>query len=406
MPDSTEDRQSEPGAAAGMIGLLVASLVVTIGTFWAFERAAPDFTVFYTAWRLVLEGRGSEIYHASPDRYLYAPGFAWLLAWLAWLPRSAALAIWCFAKAAVVGYVVREFQPERRWGIASMGIAAWGVALLARPLLIDFQYGQVNILILGACCWALLGHCRRDESDAWDFVRWFILATAAVAKIFPLPLLAVPWIACGSASRGKLKLERAGLIAGLLVTLAAPVATLGLQGTCSLLLAWRDALVSRGLPFESHNQSFSALLHRWFSGELVHIVALGMNPIRMGWELLSESTLRLLSLAWIFVAAGALLAWIMRPGQVGARRWVAISVALLILPSHLVWKPYFVMFLPLGVLIAGNIRGSAWRWGLLVAAFAAMNLSGFDLLGAEWGARFEAASSMLWAGLGYLFLVG
>ena len=71
--------------------------------FSKIEHGAPDFTVFYTAWHLVLEGRGAEIYRESPDRFLYAPGFAWLLSPLAWLPRSAALAIWCFAKAAVAG---------------------------------------------------------------------------------------------------------------------------------------------------------------------------------------------------------------------------------------------------------------------------------------------------------------
>lgn len=399
---------------SGLLGLLVASLVVTIGTFWAFEKNAPDFTVFYTAWKLVADGRGAEIYGNSPDRFLYAPGFAWLLSPLGWLPRSAALAIWCFAKAAVVGFIVREFQPLRRAHdiapIVSAGLGAWGVALLARPLLIDFQYGQVNTLILGVCCWALLGHFSKGEGGAWDFVRWFVLGFAAIAKVFPLPLLVVPWFVAASIPRSRLRAERAGMVAGIVVTLAIPVVSLGVPGAWALLVEWRGALISRGLPFESHNQSFSALLHRWLSGELVHVVSLGMEPVRMGWNLLSGQTLRLLSLAWVAISAGALLTWLTIAKRPEPRRWVAVTAAILILPSHLVWKPYFVMFLPVGVLLAGEamegIQASWRKYVLFAVSFAAMNLVGFDLLGADWGARIEAASSMLWAGFAYLYLMG
>jgi hypothetical protein len=390
----------------GVIGLLLAALIVTLGTSWAFARGAPDFNVFYAAWKLVLEGRGADIYRDSPDRFLYAPGFAWLLAPLAAFPRELVLALWCFAKAGVVGFVIREFQPSsgRRLSIASLGMAAWGVALVARPLLIDFQYGQVNTLILGACAWALLGHWNRGNSRAGDFIRWFVLAVAAVTKVFPLPLLIVPWIACAGIAPAKLRRERIGLIAGLLVMLLLPAVSVGVQGLVPLMLGWRDALVSRGLPLESHNQGFGAFAYRWFSGQPVHIVALGMEYVTLGKALLSESTLRLLSYAWMMFSGGALLTWFfIKADRVSPLRWIAVVVAMLILPSHLVWKPYFVMFLPVAVLAATAVgRKSPARLVLLACGFAAMNLSGFDLLGAEWGARAEAASVMLWAGLAYL----
>lgn len=379
-----------------------------MGTLWAFERGAPDFSVFLSAWRLVLEGKGATIYayQATPDRFLYAPGFAWLLSPLAILPRSVALALWCFAKAAVVGYLVREFQPARRAGtapLATLGLAAWGVALVARPVLIDFQYGQVNLLILGACVWALLGHFRRgDPASAWDLIRWTVLAMAAMAKVFPLPLLVVPWLATATP---KVWRERSGTIVGLALVLAAPLLTQGWDGNLELLARWRDALILRGLPFESHNQSFSALLHRWFSGEPVHVVALGMHPIQMGWSLLSTTVIGLLSLAWIAIAAGVLLAWLLVVRRPSALVWVAVAVALLILPSHLVWKPYFVMFLPVAILVAARTQRSDGEWTALVVAFAAMNLSGFDLVGAAWGARLESASVMLWSALAYLALL-
>jgi hypothetical protein len=401
------DDSPDWAAPVGMLGLLIASLVVTVGTFWAFERGAPDFSVFYGAWRLVLEGRGAEVYHGTTDRFLYAPGFAWLLAPLGLLPRSAALALWCFLKAGIVGYLVREFQPLRRRGLASLGLAAWGTVLVARPLLIDFQYGQVNVVILGICCWALLGHFRRGEGDWGDALRWFVLAIAAVAKLFPLPLLAVPWVVSGPVPRSRLRWERMGLILGVLSILALPAVSVGISGMLELLAQWREALISRGLPFESHNQSFSAWLHRWLSGEPVHVVALGPQSIRMGAAWLSESALHLLSLAWMFVSGGFLVAWLLSGSRRAPLPWIAVMVALLILPSHLVWKPYFVFFLPLAALISGAaFRESARRSDLrtvgLVVAFVCMNLLGFDVLGPKWGARFEAGSSMLWAALIYL----
>jgi hypothetical protein len=127
--------------------LALASLVTAVGTLWAFQKGASDFSVFLAAGKLVLTGQGMDIYARSPDRFLYAPGFAWLMAPLAFLPRELALALWCFAKAAVVGGVIARGLRVRAGQIA---LAAWAVVLLARPVLIDFQYGQVNLFILGA----------------------------------------------------------------------------------------------------------------------------------------------------------------------------------------------------------------------------------------------------------------
>ena len=148
-----------------MIGLLVASLVVTIGTVWAFERNAPDFAVFYSAWKLVLSRSGAAPRSTTSPLTGFSLRAGVCVAALAAGVAAASGGAWrsgVLPRRAVVGFVVREFQPARpvQGTIASLGMAAWGVALVARPLLIDFQYGQVNTLILGACCWALLGHFR------------------------------------------------------------------------------------------------------------------------------------------------------------------------------------------------------------------------------------------------------
>ena len=83
---------------------------------------------------------------------------------------------------------------------------------------------------------------------------------------------------------------------------------------------------------------------------------------------------------------------------------IAVSLAALILPSHLVWKPYFVMALPLAMIAAARAR-TFERAAFLVVLFALINLTGFDFVGSAWGARFEAASLFLWAELALIGFV-
>ena len=288
-------------------GLMVASLIVTLGTFWAYDRGANDFTVFYAAWKLVLHGSAMDIYRATPDRFLYAPGFAWLFAPLAWLPRNVSLALWCLAKVALIGWMLREFSkpllpqnlgPAIAWPgqcdressaserVFSAGLVAWGVLLIARPVLIDFQYGQVNLLILGACVWALVRHADIAESPCRDFIGWFVLAVAAVGKLFPIPLMAVPFFVNSYGgtrlSRKKLRIERAGLLAGVVVTLLIPLCFVGFDGWLSLMQQWKQALIDRGFPLESHNQSFGAFLQHYTSGKKTEIIAQHRRELSLG----------------------------------------------------------------------------------------------------------------------------
>lgn len=387
------------------LGLLAAGIVVSFGTLWAFQRGAHDFSVFYQAWKLVISGHADEIYRNSPDRFLYAPGFAWLLAPLALLPREGTLALWCFAKAAVIGLMIRGL------GVAlprlslheRLGVAAWGFALLARPFLIDFQYGQVNTLILAACLWGLLNHVRNDShsSRPWtDYLSWFALALAAITKLIALPLFLVPFLVTSGISIQKIRRERIGLLAGTGLILALPFLA-GKSAGVDAYLAWRDALVSKGFPLESHNQSFAAFLHHAFSGDSIHVIAWGAErSLVLGRTLLSPSTLHSLSLAWTFSVMGLLLGWLLHSSKKPASVWISVLVGLLILPSHLVWKPYFVFGLPSAVLLMSRWRESLLAIGLL---FFAVDLSGFDFLGHETGAWMEALSILLWA---HLFLLG
>jgi hypothetical protein len=396
--------------ALAWISLVFTGLVVAVGTSWAFQRGGQDFGVFHHAWRLVLEGRGAEIYTNSPDRFLYAPGFAWLLSPLGYFPRDLGLAVWCFGKAAIVGFVVREVGRRLNVdGISGLAIGSMGVALLARPILIDFQYGQVNILILGACLWAVLTHFHRAEATVWDGLPWFVLGLLAIAKVFALPLLAIPWL-LPAVSRRKLAIERIGVALGLAVTIFVPAWTLGLEGNEALLRSWIDALQAKGLPLETHNQSFAAAVIRVFSGETTHVIFKGPENVSLGWAFLSPMQLKLVSLAWTFTWLGVIAAWLLAaPAKWPALSWISILIALLILPAHLVWKPYFIMGLPIAILCVRHAinEWSDGRWLYLVmlgVLFFGINFSGFDFLPDDFAAHLEGASLLLWMHLGLLAL--
>ncbi|HUP58515.1 MAG TPA: glycosyltransferase family 87 protein [Bdellovibrionota bacterium] len=393
---SRPDRPIIPRELA-ILALATSAVLTAVGTAWAFQRGGRDFDVFFHACSLVLSGKGSMVYASSPDRFLYAPGFAWIFSPLALLPRDFALALWCFAKAGAIGWMIRSlgrFLLPAAHRMDSMGAAALGLILVARPVLIDFEYGQVNVFIVAACVWALLSLFEEERGERETLAAWAVLAFAAVAKVFPLPLLAVPFLV-GGMPRQKLKAARTGALAGFFAMILVPALGPGLGGLPPLYAGWKSALLSKGLPLESHNQSFIAFLHHYFSGRPTHVISQGWVPLRFGMPVFESSQLTLLSLSWTASTAGLLLAWLLR-GPAGApARWASVFVALLVLPSHLVWKPYFVTAFPLAAWHVS--RQSAWP--LLAAVFVAVNLTGFDFVGHGVAARLEAASILLFAQL-------
>jgi len=402
-----------------VFSLFVTGIIVAIGTFWAFQRGGHDFDVFYATWRFVIEGRALELYSdATPDRFLYAPGFAWVFSVIGLLPRDLALAVWCLGKAAVIGYVIREFGlrlsansflPRDR--VVMLGFAAWGVLLFSRPVLIDFQYGQVNVFILGACVWALFGRFDKNVRPWLTGARWFVLALLAVTKLFPGPLLLVPFLATTGFSRKQIWIERAGVFLGACLILVIPAVSLGFSGAIELLWNWKDMLLQKGLPLETHNQSFTAFLMHYFSGEAAPVIAQGGSRIEFGTALLSMGAIRAMSLIWMVSALGALLVLIRRGKVMPPLTWVGVLVGAIILPSHLIWKPYFVFAIPVAILGAHRLVGAVGRyknpsaWAALALLFAAVNLSGFDFVGHHWGARFEAAALLFWAELVLIAIV-
>ncbi|MFZ9594515.1 MAG: glycosyltransferase family 87 protein [Bdellovibrionia bacterium] len=433
-------------------GFLVCSGILALGIAQAYWRGAPDFSVFYQAGRLVLEGRGLEIYRVSPDRFLYGPGFAWLFSPIAVFPRPWALALWCAAKVMVcvgmawgLGQAYQRKSPLRDGGVF-WGLLFWSCVFIARPLLIDFYYGQVNLMVLGACVWALLRHHEDHEGhlghpghpghEEWvigsarssslgalsgassqisahpswsgeskaplqesikDGLSFTLLTWAALSKLFPLPLLLLPWLPFQRVSSRKRRSEQLGIVLGVFSLLGVLQFSVGWEGLFSLLMQWKEALLLKGLPLESHNQSFTALLYHYFSGQPTPVIAEGGRLFTLGWQSLSQAQIQAISGVWTLTWMALILGWLCAHSRVEHLRWMAILIGLLILPSYLIWKPYFVMTLPLAIFILHwSVLKRSLGLGLAwVVLFFVFNLSGFDFVGHQAATYLESASVLL-----------
>ncbi|MBI2711643.1 MAG: DUF2029 domain-containing protein [Bdellovibrio sp.] len=379
--------------------ILLLLSVLGVGIFWSFQRGGRDFAVFFEAGRLVSIGEGASIYQKGPDRFLYSPGFAWFFSLFSRLPFPTALSVWTVLK--VAGLILLAKKLAEPWmgrgkELGWLGTLI-GILVLSKPLLIDFEYGQVNLLILASIVWALSN--RKELGSAWSgaLLSWTVFSFLAFAKVFPLPLLLTPFLVSKGVSRSRLWAERVGIGVGFLLSFGIPVLSSGFSGTLLLIQNWGDALLSKGMPLESHNQSFSALLFHYLSGIPTFARSEGPEPLALGASFLNSHQIALLSAAWGCMVFGWGLSWLRSGSWRDPAQWIALSAAFLILPSHLVWKTYFVMSIPVGVFLVHHCLRTRDKMSvfLLAIVFLGINFSGFDWLGHPWGAYLEAASLFL-----------
>ena len=127
-----------------------------------------------------------------------------------------------------------------------------------------------------------------------------------------------------------------------------------------------------------------------------------------GFALLSPVLIRGLSIGWMVATIFFLVCWLIASRFKPPLNWIAVATALVIVPSHLIWKPYFIMGLPAAILVLNHCAKAdfAWKQALIcVLLFCAINLTGFDVVGHAAGARFEAAATLLWAHLVMVIIV-
>ena len=196
--------------------LILVGLIVPFvwGSYQGIIRGGHDFSVFYQSWELVLGGRGADIYRVSPDRFLYAPSFAWLLSPFALFPKNYAFLFWSALKFIFILFALLDFHrlmERTHKTILPLWITFAGILWVARPVLIDIEYGQVNLFIVAVSLSALCGHFEEKSHTCKDLIRWVLLGSFAVAKIFALPLLVIPWIVTRSIPKKKLMVERSAI---------------------------------------------------------------------------------------------------------------------------------------------------------------------------------------------------
>lgn len=382
-------------------GILSTTLISWVGLTLAQSRGGADLKVFYQAWKWVWTSQSSEIYLKNPDRFLYAPGFAWLFSPLASIPFENLLLVWCgikiLALAAIAFCLCRQLKNS---GSHFWGLGAWGTLLVVRPVMIDFQYGQVNLLILAAATWAILGW-RENRHPIHAGASWATLAVMAASKLYPLPLLALPWIAPAAQKQNR-SAEKLGAIAGLLGIALLPFVFVSARDALTLYQGWLDAVRSKGVPTEVHNQSFISVLMHFFSGKLTYAHQMG-GPLKdFHLFTLSHTVLQTMGSAWTFCTLGLSFVWMARGAKKNSLLWGSVLIALCIVPSHLIWKPYFVMGMPCAV-IAMVVAIEDWSLGrpldrifVVGLAFILLNLTSFDIVG--------VTASVLLEALGCLFL--
>src|SRR5262245_37032042 len=181
-------------------GLAFALLFLWIGMAQRGEFWRSDFSMFYTAWTMVLDGQGGRLYdldlqldyqhdvvpEGGPERGLlpfnYPPPTAVPACLLALLPRSAAFYTWAAAQLGLLLLVVRQFLSLMKEYPAEQR-ALMVATLLAFPaVLVSFQLGQLSLLVL-ACLTGMAIALERDRPLV--AAACFVLATIK-------PQLAVP----------------------------------------------------------------------------------------------------------------------------------------------------------------------------------------------------------------------
>lgn len=372
-------------------------LFLSVGLFFygiirSFKGGGEDFRVFHHAAELVAQGKGLEIYADSPDRYLYAPGFAWLLAPVGMLPFTLGLVLWSGLKTFAFISMVRSLSSR-----FSLLAALLGTLFFVRPLLTELKYGQVNLLIVTAFVFAIDEFLKPSPQHRRLFFSWLIYAVAAVAKLFPAVLIWIPFLPMGD-RRSKYLSARLGVCAGAVLLFFIPFLTEGLSGGMNLYFLWRDALLAKGFPTETHNQSFLAFLVHTFTDEGFFSLMRGPTKFDYSWFSVPKSVLYVLGMVWSVAVGGFIFLgsfWFTRTRDV---RLACVLIALTVLPSHLVWKPYFVFMIPLAIACFSHALATQNRRALQVLGFGVLlvNLTSFDFVGRAMAARLEAHALLLW----------
>jgi hypothetical protein len=172
------------------------------------QKGDPDFTVYYTAGKIIREGRSAQLYQAAtqekvqwefatdgglrhgPLPYIHPPFEALVFLPLTFLPYGQAFALWDLLNLAMLVAIALLLRPALA-ALRQVPLWEWVLSLLAFfPVFVNFLQGQDAILLLLV---VILGF-RALDRDA-DFIAgcWFGLGVCKYHLTVPLVLILAVW---------------------------------------------------------------------------------------------------------------------------------------------------------------------------------------------------------------------
>lgn len=331
---------------------------------------APDFKVFYTAGTFALT-EPLKIYRESPDQFLYPP-----IATLLFAPLSA-LAPWEYARWLWYGlsiFIVYLIAKRSIWHTLA-------TIILARYFIINFRYGQVNILILGLMILAAALLQQRRGSLAG-----VIIAINSALKIFPG--VQVIQLILARNYRGLATVVATGLI-----LLALPFVFLESALALELYRDFFSAIALKGVPSHSHNQSLLAFIARFLHWENFYAF-----PVDYAWWRLTIVPFGYLRLSAFIIGASLCVLFFHKAVKRGLPDDLLSATMLsIIFLSHIVWKPYFALLLPV---VAQVLQGKGkFHWFFFAGFICFGPLLSADIYGFKISAWMDGACTHLFAAL-------
>jgi hypothetical protein len=333
----------------------------------AARHAMPDFEVY---WRAGERAAAAQPLYRIDDghyQFKYFPAFAVLAMPLGALPIEVARATWFAASCAALCLILTlsvSLLPDRRKPV--WVLIALTVVVMAKFFARELMLGQVNYFFLAASVAALLALAHRRDAAAG--------ALGALAVILkPYGVVLIPWML----AHRRVRLAGAAA-AGTAAALLAPAIVYGAWGNVSLHQAWWHTVVTTTAPnlLGPDNASWLAMYARLFG--------VG-NP---AWAM------TLVTLAAVVIA----FAWMWRArGDVPAPHALEGAMLLTLVPliSPQGWDYGLLVSAP-AIMLVINYHAELprlLRW-LSVAAFVAIGLSIYDVLGRENYLRFMNASGV------------
>ncbi len=328
-----------------------------------FRLDSPDFKVFHVAAKHALY-QPENLYKVSPDRYLYPPVTALLLAPFGFSEN------WKFHQLSwhVLLFFLIWFFSKQSWAFF------WSAVILNRYFAINFGYGQINPLVLFLVFITSL--TLKQKQSHLAAVSWPL---ASILKVYPL----VQGLEFIQQKRIKELLISFGVF---IIFLILPLLVWGKTLALGLHFQFFQALQSKGLPIDSGNQSLSALAVRLFTDQSFQLHPLG--EFRWGWILLPEAFVKFfpITIGIVFTIFSWRTAWKRSDFFDGA---AAFGFSLLFL-SHIVWKDYFIfMIFPLVQIIQNKPKKRKWILGVYLCL---VYLSSPEILSHQVSARLDALS--------------